>query len=125
MVQTAIILLLSPGSNPLVPDISFKWALVGTLVSMSETMGLHLDPLEWNIPRHQVVLRRRLSSIVYALDTWFALSLGRPPHISQENWLVDQLEETDVPVSESEDFSSALHFSKLTRVAKLVLQRLL
>jgi hypothetical protein len=129
LIQTAILLLLSSPLDPLDPDVAFKWSLVGTLVSMSETMGLHLDPEKWNIPQHQIDLRRRLSWTVFALDTWFALSLGRPTRISKENWMLDRLEdvylESSGLLTSPDDHSFALQFSKLTGLVNSILQRLL
>jgi hypothetical protein len=95
VVQTMILLVLRPSSNPLILESSSKWSLHGELVATSQTLGLHYDPSSWDIPTWQVALRRRISSTIFALDKWLASSLGRPPLITQDTWLVSSLRPTD------------------------------
>ncbi|KAF1849643.1 uncharacterized protein K460DRAFT_360504 [Cucurbitaria berberidis CBS 394.84] len=95
LVQTLLLLVLRPSTNPLVLESSFKWSLHGALVSASQTLGLHYDPSLWNIAQWQIALRRRLSSTIFALDKWLASSLGRPPLITRDSWLVTSLTAAD------------------------------
>jgi hypothetical protein len=88
VVQTLILLVIRPSTNPLILESSVKWSLHGQLVSNSHTLGLHYDPTAWNIAPWQIALRRRLSSTIFALDKWLACSLGRPPLIVRDAWLV-------------------------------------
>ncbi|KAL3458159.1 fungal-specific transcription factor domain-containing protein [Aspergillus heterothallicus] len=115
-IQTAIILLLRLPTNPLVLDSAWKWTLLGMTVSMAHTLGLHLDPQSWNLPQSEVVLRRRLSWLIYTLDKWFAFSFGRPSHISTENWLVVELTELDLSTAALGESNVPLEFSKLTTI---------
>jgi hypothetical protein len=116
-VQTALILLLRSPTNELLLDSAFKWALLGTLVSTAQTIGLHLDASQWRLPKHELLLRKRLSWAVFAVDKWFALSFGRPTHINTNDWLLTQLEASDIE-DEFETFcpdtSMCLQFSHLT-----------
>lgn len=89
VVQTLILLLARPTSHHLISDSSFKWTLLGMAISASHALGLHTDPTEWSIPRWQIAQRRRISSTIFMLDTWTASSLGRPPMLNDENWLVN------------------------------------
>lgn len=127
LMQAAMILVLCPPIDPLDQEGSFKWSLLGTLVSMAETMGLHEDPTNWNIPLRQINFRRRLAWMVYALDTWLALSLSRPPHISKDNWTVSGLEESHLEgaCDERTDFTPLLRLAKLTALVNSVLRELL
>lgn len=92
-------------------------------VSMAQTLGLHLDPTMWNLPSSEVRTRRRLSWVVFALDKWLAFSFGRPSHISRNDWLVTELDASDiesgVPVSGVHPY--AIEFSKLTTILDNVL----
>ncbi|KAL3425243.1 fungal specific transcription factor domain-containing protein [Phlyctema vagabunda] len=124
-VQAALILLLQPPTNELVLDSAFKWALVGSTVSAAQTLGLHLDAEKWSLPTDEVLLRRRLSWAVYSFDKWFALSLGRPSHISVDNWLVDHLTIGDLGHAlSSEEIRFCLEFSRLTQILDKVLTQL-
>ncbi|KAL4961172.1 transcription factor domain-containing protein [Aspergillus stella-maris] len=87
-VQTALILLLQSSARPLDLESSRKWALMGMTISISQSLGLHLDPGCWNLPESEIAVRRNLSWLVYTFDKWFAFSLGRPSHICRDDWLV-------------------------------------
>ena len=95
VVQTLLLLVLRPSTNPLVLESSSKWSLHGTLVTTCQSLGLHHDPSTWSIASWQVSLRRRISAVVFSLDKWLACSLGRPPLITQDAWLVVSLTTTD------------------------------
>ncbi|KAB8227130.1 transcription factor domain-containing protein [Aspergillus alliaceus] len=124
--QAALILLLHPPSNPLLLDSTVKWTLLGMTVSMAQTLGLHLNPSIWNIPSDEIHTRRRLSWVVFAIDKWLAFSFGRPSHISRNDWLITELNSSDI---ESETSTSGAHlyaieFSKLTTILDNVLTSL-
>lgn len=94
-IQTMLLLVIRPPPNPIVQDSGSRWAQLGTLVSCAHSLGLHLDPKSWRIPPWQISQRRRLSCCVYTVDKWLALSLGRPPLLNSENWLVTTIEPAD------------------------------
>ncbi|KAF5538615.1 transcriptional regulatory [Fusarium napiforme] len=108
-VQTLFLLIVRPSSNPLVSDASYRWTTMGTLVSASTNIGLHLDPSLWNIPSAQIAARRRMSFFIFTMDRWLAAALGRPPHINRENWLVGEL-------SAQDELASGLDASQWTRI---------
>ena len=94
-IQTLILMVLQPSSNPVVSDGSLKGAYMGLLVAAAQTLGLHLNPTGWTIPAWQISLRRRLAHIVYSTDKWLACGLGRPPLLHADNWLVTSLSMDD------------------------------
>ncbi|KAE8341143.1 hypothetical protein BDV24DRAFT_151339 [Aspergillus arachidicola] len=124
--QAALILLLHPPLNPLLLDSAAKWTLLGMTVSMAQTLGLHLDPTMWNLPSNEIRTRRRLSWAVFALDKWLAFSFGRPSHISKDNWLITELESSDIepgdPACGAHPY--AIEFSRLTTILDNVLTSL-
>ncbi|KAL4861385.1 fungal-specific transcription factor domain-containing protein [Aspergillus spectabilis] len=123
-VQTALILLLRLPTNPLVLDSAWKWVLLGMMVSMAQTLGLHLDARFWNLPRSEVLLRRKLSWFVYTFDKWLAFSFGRPSHIMKDDWLVTEVTENDLLSEPGDPSNFTLEFSKLTTVLDRALSTL-
>jgi hypothetical protein len=125
-VQTILLLVLRPSTNPLILESSFKWSLHGQLVATSYTLGLHYDPSSWTIAPWQIALRRRLSSTIFALDKWLACSLGRPPLIMQDAWLVTSVTDTDDYASSlsSDVWSEQLCLVKLGLILSNVLTKL-
>lgn len=70
---------------------------IGMLVSMSYSLGLHLDCSHWDIGDTEKSSRKRLSALVYYVDQWTAANLGHPallargsesnlPHEYQSQW---------------------------------------
>ncbi|UNI16586.1 hypothetical protein JDV02_003012 [Purpureocillium takamizusanense] len=94
-VQTLLLLVLRPSPSPLVSDASHRWNLMGSLVSAAVNVGLHLNPATWALPGTYVALRRRLSFLIYSTDRLLAASLGKPPLIDRDNWLVTSLLHSD------------------------------
>ena len=124
-IQASLILLLQPPTNELVLDSAFKWALMGSVVSSAQTLGLHLDASQWRLPKNEVTLRRRLSWAVYTFDKWYALSLGRPSHVTVDDWLVVEL--TAIDLDGEFDFNTGslcIELSHLTRILDKVLTQL-
>ncbi|CAI7655814.1 unnamed protein product [Penicillium discolor] len=99
VVQTLLLLAIRPYPNPIVLESGFKWSQLATLIACAHTLGLHLDPKLWRIPPWQIAQRRCLSYFIYSTDKWFALSLGRPPLLHYDNWLVTSLSHEDRSVS--------------------------
>ncbi|KAK2767171.1 cytochrome p450 monooxygenase [Colletotrichum kahawae] len=126
IVQTLLLLILRPSSDPLVADAAHRWDLLGRLASCATTLGLHLDPSRWAIPSWQIAYRRRLSFIVYAIDKWLACGLGRPSLIHEDNWLVTTLEYNDLSDSslDAPAQSHLMDLSAITRLLVLTLSKL-
>ncbi|XP_014557218.1 hypothetical protein COCVIDRAFT_97745 [Bipolaris victoriae FI3] len=86
--QTLVLLLISPPHKPLMPDYATKWSLVGAMVTVSQTLGLHFNPTFWSISSAEIELRKRLSWTVKMIDVWHAAVLGRSCLIHDEDWLI-------------------------------------
>lgn len=86
--QTLVLLLISPPHKPLMPDYATKWSLVGAMVTVSQTLGLHFNPTFWRISSAEIELRKRLSWTVKMIDVWHAAVLGRSCLIHDEDWLI-------------------------------------
>jgi hypothetical protein len=78
------------------PTMPGLWTDVGSIVGMSQDVGLNIDASNWDIPEDQKKRRKRLWWAVYMQDKWTALTLGRPSYIHDDQYDVEQLEVTDI-----------------------------
>ena len=97
VVQTLLLLLQWRHSNAHGSNISFKWALMGMTVSITQAMGLNRDPSAWALPSWEIKLRKRLAWAVFIQEKWLALTIGRSSHIQETDWEVPPLSEDDFP----------------------------
>ncbi|KAF2441399.1 hypothetical protein P171DRAFT_465214 [Karstenula rhodostoma CBS 690.94] len=126
LVQMLLLLIVRPSTNPLILESSLKWSLHGTLVSTAQNVGLQHDPASWAIAPWQRALRRRLSCIIFTVDKWLACSLGRPPLLRKENWLVTNLTTEDTHTSTMNPYvwSKHMHYAQLGAILGKVLEKL-
>ncbi|KAJ5813835.1 uncharacterized protein N7503_000585 [Penicillium pulvis] len=116
IVQSMLLLAIRPFSNPISLESAFKWSQLTSLVACAHALGLHLDPTLWKIPPWQVAQRRYLSYCIYSVDKWLALSLGRPPLLNLDTWLVKSPNRDDHLFSELDP----LAWSRIIKQAELV-----
>lgn len=88
-IQAGLLLLQRPEGD--------SWAMVSQLVGLGQDLGLHLDCTTWRIPTWEKGLRKRLAWALYMQDKWGSLVHGRPSHITDADWDVKPLEESDFP----------------------------
>ncbi|OAA58439.1 fungal specific transcription factor domain containing protein [Niveomyces insectorum RCEF 264] len=98
LLQLCLLLLQQPPANYAVAAPARFWALSCAALSIAETLGVHLDPSAWRLPRHEVMLRRRLWWLTYTQHVWYAVGLARPCHLHDANWDVDELTADDFEV---------------------------
>jgi hypothetical protein len=80
-----------------------SWARTGTLLSMAQTLGIHLDCSDWSIPEWEKSVRNRVAWSLFMQDKWGALIYGKPSHIVQDNWEVKPLEWAEFPETAQDD----------------------
>lgn len=124
--ESALLLLLAPAEDPVRPDYCGRWALLGVVVSMGQSLGFDHDPGAWDLPSEDIGLRRRLSWLVRYADTWLAAALGRSPLISSHNWAVKVPTPLDFEVGEGSKHSAVLfrRLIDLTLILAAVLESL-
>ncbi|KAI1588660.1 Aes Esterase lipase [Pyrenophora tritici-repentis] len=123
--QTLILLLVAPPHKPLMPDYATKWSLVGTMVTVSQTLGLHFDPTHWYIHSTEIELRKRLSWAVKMVDVWHAAVLGRSCLIHDDDWLVPEPCLDDFSHESQTPFPAHfIHMYKLTIILHTALKTL-
>ncbi|OAA46814.1 fungal specific transcription factor [Metarhizium rileyi] len=76
-------------------DTPFMWSLMGSIVGLGHSLGLHLECRMFGIPAREKGLRRRLWWAVFIEDKWMSLLLGRPPYIRRNEWDTSELDSAD------------------------------
>lgn len=101
--------------------------LIVQLVSVSQSLGLHLDCSDWDIPDWEVGVRRRIGWALYMQDKWTSLLEGRPSLISEEDWAVDSLSTIDFPefMEDEQEGSSEVERGRLVFMSMAELSILL
>ncbi|KAH6889726.1 fungal-specific transcription factor domain-containing protein [Thelonectria olida] len=94
-IQACLLLLQCQPEDPLNPDHTFQWGLTCQALAIGQCIGLHLDASNWTIPQWERNVRKRLSWALFMQDRWTALAYGRPFHIHEEDWTVQDLSPTD------------------------------
>lgn len=134
-IQATLLFLQCKLENPLNPDHTWSAGITGQVLCISEALGLHLDASSWDIPVTERALRRRLSWALFMQDKWTALVHGRPSHINEDNWAVQDLtlddfadlsdkapvelvKDDDIPRTSSE--SGKLVFLEMVRLSKVL-----
>ncbi|KAL1301567.1 hypothetical protein AAFC00_005803 [Neodothiora populina] len=109
VVQTLLLLVQRRPTNRHVADTPFKWIIMTNAVSISQALGLNLDPADWPLPIWELKLRKRVAWALYSQEKWLSLNFGRSSHISADDWDVNPLtfedfEENDQGIIQSEYF---------------------
>ncbi|CAD0045911.1 unnamed protein product [Aureobasidium pullulans] len=97
------------------------------LVSMSHTLGLHMDPSRWDIPEWEISLRCRLAWAIYMQDKWVALIEGRPALLTDRDWIVPAVQHRDFPEHEenNEEGSSEVENGRIIFMQMIELTKIL
>ncbi|KAJ8522699.1 hypothetical protein ONZ45_g709 [Pleurotus djamor] len=56
-----------------------RWAIMGLVVKLAHSVGLHRDSGKWNLDNEETQKRRCLLWEIYTYDSWQSLTFGRPP----------------------------------------------
>lgn len=94
-IQATLLLLQCQPEDPLNPDHTADWGLTCQALAIGQCLGLHHDASNWTVPQWERNLRKRLSWALYMQDRWTALAYGRPVHIHEDDWTVQDLNYTD------------------------------
>lgn len=94
VVQAALLFMQLPAPDN-EPSFTGIWGLVTMVVGMAQDIGLHVDPGDWSITLEERGMRRIVWWAVFVHDVWMAHWLGRPPHITRNNWNVSPLARED------------------------------
>ncbi|KAL0074955.1 fungal-specific transcription factor domain-containing protein [Phycomyces blakesleeanus] len=77
-VQTLLILTMFVEDSDDDAEDTSHWFITGMAIRMAQDLGLHRNSGRWQIPEHEIELRRRIWFAVYAMDRWVAAEMGRP-----------------------------------------------
>jgi len=59
-----------------------RWVLMGLVVKLAHSIGLHRDSGRWNLDEDETYRRRCLLYEIYTYDSFQSLTFGRPPSFS-------------------------------------------
>ncbi|KAG6810865.1 hypothetical protein H0H92_010021 [Tricholoma furcatifolium] len=59
-----------------------RWVIMGMIVKMAQSLGLHRDSGKWNLDSVETQKRRELFYELLTYDSWQSLTFGRPPSFS-------------------------------------------
>ncbi|KAL1888429.1 hypothetical protein Sste5346_009546 [Sporothrix stenoceras] len=105
-IQAMLVYLHCRPEAPLTADHTFARGLTSQMLAVAEAMGLHTDSSDWTIPTWERAERKRLAWALYMQDKWTALAYGRPSHIVDDNWDVQDLVSADFEEDEGVELGS-------------------
>lgn len=85
-----------------------RWALMGLVVKLAHSCGLHRDSGRWNLGPEETYRRRSLFWEIYTYDSWQSLTYGRPPSFSVLHIDTQMPQESTRDESGEEDMSFQL-----------------
>ncbi|KAH6967030.1 fungal-specific transcription factor domain-containing protein [Fusarium venenatum] len=100
----------------------FVWSLASSMLAMSQSLGLNVDPKGWKLPDWEIRLRRRLWWAVYVEYTWRAVTHGRCSMLSDDDWNVAPLTEEDFlfdATAHVPDYAQALSYDYFVQLCSL------
>jgi len=127
LLQAMLILVISPPNDILKPNFEARQSLVSDANSIAQALGLYYDASRWPIPAAERCLRKRLSWSLRFADSWNSAVSGRQSCISEDDWLVSELQLEDFSAQEMQSghASLAIEMSKLTDILRAVTKRML
>ena len=127
LLQAMLILATSPPNDILKPNFDARQSLLSDANTIAQSLGLYYDATQWPIPVPERCLRKRLSWSLRFADSWDSAVSGRQCCISEDDWLVSDLQLEDFSAQEiqSGHANLAIEMSKLTDILREVTKRLL
>lgn len=95
-ISTITAILLNVGGRPTTSLVG-NGVQLGAAVSLAHSLGLNRNPLPWDLPESEKLLRAKIWWSLQIHDKWSSLAHGTPPHI--------QRSQHDVPPPEPHHFS--------------------
>ncbi|KND86653.1 Transcriptional activator protein DAL81 [Tolypocladium ophioglossoides CBS 100239] len=102
-VQIFLLLLNHSPFDPVAVESPFAWSLASSMVAISQSLGLHMDPTDWKIPPGEIRLRRRLWWAVVVEHSWRAITHGRSSMLCIDDWNVTPLTPDDFAIDPTLD----------------------
>ncbi|KAI0095401.1 fungal-specific transcription factor domain-containing protein [Daldinia grandis] len=88
-ISTIIAILLNIGGRPTTAIVG-NGVRLGSAVSLAYSLGLNHDPLSWDIPQSEKMLRMHAWWTILIHDKWLSFACGTPPHIQRSFYDVPQ-----------------------------------
>ncbi|KAI9006295.1 fungal-specific transcription factor domain-containing protein [Phycomyces nitens] len=88
-VQTLILLTMFVEDSEDDSEDTSHWFITGMAIRMAQDLGLHRNSGKWQIPEHEIELRRRIWFATYVMDRWVGAEIGRPVSILDHEFDVE------------------------------------
>lgn len=62
-----------------------RWVIMGMVVKLAQSIGLHRDSGRWKLEKYETQRRRELFYELLTYDSWQSLTFGRPPSLSKSH----------------------------------------
>lgn len=89
-----------------------RLSITSQLIHLAHRLGLHLDAGDWDIPKWEIGLRRRLSWACLIQDKWLAFVQGHPSLIPCDSWDVNSLTADDFPETDEDETAGSSEVEK-------------
>ncbi|KAH8660216.1 fungal-specific transcription factor domain-containing protein [Xylariales sp. PMI_506] len=84
-ISTATAILVNVGGRPTTSLIG-NGVQLGAAVSLAHSLGLNHDPMPWDTPETEKLLRMKIWWTILIHDRWLSLAHGTPPHIQKSQY---------------------------------------
>lgn len=94
-VQMSLLLLNTTDFDPVAVETPFAWSLACSVLAITQSLGLHIEPSRWKIPEYEIRLRRRLWWTVVVEHSWRAVTHGRSTMVRDDDCSVAPISQAD------------------------------
>lgn len=111
-IQACLLLSQCQATDPSYLSSESRLSITPQLIHLAHRLGLHLDAGDWDIPKWEIGLRRRLSWACFIQDKWLAFVQGHPSLIPCDSWDVNNLSADDFPETDEDETAGSSEVEK-------------
>lgn len=111
-IQACLLLSQCQATDPSYLSSESRLSITPQLIHLAHRLGLHLDAGDWDIPKWEIGLRRRLSWACFIQDKWLAFVQGHPSLIPCDSWDVNSLTADDFPETDEDETAGSSEVEK-------------
>ena len=111
-IQACLLLSQCQATDPVYLSGEARLSVTSQLIHLAHRLGLHLDAGDWDIPKWEIGLRRRLSWACFIQNKWLAFVQGHPSLIPCDSWDVNNLTADDFPETDEDETAGSSEVEK-------------